>query len=127
MEITSYTKDHLDGVVQLSNAEGWPTFAENSERTHRALVAPGVSTVVALSGKTIVGFAQVQSDGEIQAHLSVLIVAKGHRRQGIGRQLLYEAFTKSGGIRLDLLTDSGEAFYESLPHKTFHGYRIYPS
>ncbi|HEY5267128.1 MAG TPA: GNAT family N-acetyltransferase [Acidimicrobiales bacterium] len=127
MEISSYTKDHLDGVIDLSIAEGWTSFAESPERAHRALVAPGVTTVVAVSDGSVIGFAQLQSDGEIQAHLSLLVVSRGHRRHGIGRQLLQKAFEKGGATRIDLLTDSANEFYESLPHKTFHGYRLYLS
>jgi len=126
VEIDSYAKAHLEGVLQLCSDEGWPTFTESPERPHRALVAPGVTTVVAISEGAVVGFAQLQSDGEIQAHLSLLIVSKDHRRRGIGRLLLSEALAKGGGTRIDLVTDSGEAFYDAPPHKKFKGYRLYP-
>lgn len=113
--------------MQLSVGEGWTSFAESPERAHRALMAPGVTTVVALSEGSVVGFAQLQSDGEIRAHLSLLIVSSSHRRQGIGRQLLQRALANGGGTRIDLLTDTADEFYEFLPHKTFHGYRLYLS
>jgi len=127
VEISAYTSAHLEGVLQLCSDEGWPTFVESPERAHRALVAPGVTTVVATSEGAVVGFAQLQSDGEIRAHLSLLVVSKDLRRQGIGRLLLSEALAKGGGTRIDLVTDSGAEFYDALPHKTFKGYRLYLS
>lgn len=39
-----------------------------------------------------VGFAYLQSDGHIQAHLSLMAVSTTHRRRGIGRALLDFAF-----------------------------------
>ena len=51
--------------------------------TWQVLTAPGVRTVVAVDGAEVVGFAQVQSDGLIQAHLSLLV----WRSVGDGRAL----------------------------------------
>lgn len=42
----------------------------DAERAVRALTAPGVVTVVAVAGEEVVGFAQVLTDGEIQAYLT---------------------------------------------------------
>ena len=47
------------------------SYTTDPDRTHRALTAPGVTTIVATEGGDVCGF-QAQSDGEIQAHLSVL-------------------------------------------------------
>ena len=49
------------------------------------------------------GFAQLQSDGEIQAHLSLIAVDPACRRQGLGRQMLDLALRTAGGLRIDLL------------------------
>jgi ribosomal protein S18 acetylase RimI-like enzyme len=127
LDIHSYARAHLEGVVQLCRDEGWPTFLEDPERAHRVLSAPGVTTVVAVVEGEVVGFAQLQSDGEVQAHLSLLAVARDHRRHGIARQLVTEGLARSGGVRLDLVTDTAEEFYASLPHRTMSGYRLYPS
>ena len=66
------------------------------------------------------------SDGEIQAFLSNIVIASTHRRQGIARQLIAESFERAGGIRIDLITESADAFYETLQHKRSSGYRVYP-
>ena len=126
MELLAYDRVHLDRVVALAAAEGWASYPEDPERAHRSFVAPGVTTVVALAEEQVVGLAVLQSDGEIQAHLSLLLVAPSHRRIGLGRRLLGEGFMRAGGQRIDLVTDSAGAFYEALPHKRLSGYRLYP-
>ena len=55
----------------------------------------------------------MQSAGRIQAHLSLIAVARHHRRQGIGRRLIEEAFVHCGGKLVDLLSESGEEVYPS--------------
>jgi ribosomal protein S18 acetylase RimI-like enzyme len=82
--------------------------------------------MVAMEGETVAGFAQLQSDGEIQAHLSLLAVAPAFRRRGLGRALIVRALREAGGERLDLLTDDAQDFYASLPHVRFAGFRLYP-
>jgi ribosomal protein S18 acetylase RimI-like enzyme len=122
----TYERSHLSGVVALCQAEGWPSFPADPERAHRALTAPGVTTVVALDGGEVVGFACLQSDGEIQAHLSLIAVDARCRRGGIGRNLIGEALRGAGGERVDLVTDGADAFYAALVHRRMAGYRLYP-
>ncbi len=126
MELATYARPDLEGVIRLCDAEGWSSFTTDPERAHRVLTAPGVTAVVALDGSDIVGFAYVQSDGEIQAHLSSIAVERSHRRQGIARQLLQLAIEQAGGERIDLITDTSSGFYTALTHKYWDGYRIYP-
>jgi ribosomal protein S18 acetylase RimI-like enzyme len=126
MHIRRYAAFDLDGVVRLCAQENWPSFPEDPARAHRALTAPGVTTMVAVEGDTVAGFAQLQSDGEIQAHLSLLAVSPAFRRRGIGRELIIRALREAGGERIDLLTDDAEAFYASLPHFRLSGFRLYP-
>ena len=116
----------LETVLDLCRQEGWPSFVGDPPRALRALTAPGVTTIVALEGGRIVGFAQLLSDGEIQAHLSLIAVDKAFRRRGIARQLLALALSEAGGERIDLVTDTAPEFYTSLPHRRMEGFRIYP-
>jgi len=46
--------------------------------------------------------------------------------KGIARALLEYAMPLTGAQRIDLVTDTAEAFYAALPHHTFSGFRIYP-
>jgi ribosomal protein S18 acetylase RimI-like enzyme len=121
-----YERAHLPEVVSLCRAEGWPSFPADPERAHRALSAPGVTTLVAEEDGSVVGFACLQSDGEVQAHLSLVAVDAAHRRRGITRALLAEALVRAGGERVDLVTDGAEAFYASLAHRRMSGFRVYP-
>jgi ribosomal protein S18 acetylase RimI-like enzyme len=126
MEVGLYGKDDLEGIVQLCSAEGWTSIPDDPARAHRALTAPGVSAVVAREGGTILGFAYLQSDGEIQAHLSLIAVDPTRRREGIARKLLDLAFREGGGLRIDLVTEGAEGFYEALTNRPMRGFRVYP-
>ena len=127
VEYLPIAREHLGGVVRLCEVEGYPSYIEDAERTWRALCAPGTGTVVAVQGGHVVGFAQMQSDGVIQAHLSMIVVDRAQRRRGIGARLVREAFALCGGQWVDLVsTEGADGFYQSFEHKRFPGYRIYP-
>jgi ribosomal protein S18 acetylase RimI-like enzyme len=113
---------HLSGVLALFAAEGW-SYADDPERTCRALTAPGSTSVVALSGDSVVGVAHVLSDGEIQAFLAVLLVGEAHRRRGIGERLVREAFTRAGAQRMDLVS-CVDSFYSRLGFRRVSAFRI---
>lgn len=126
MEFERYERGHLDGVLSICSEEGWKSYTSDAERTHRALTAPGVTTIVAVDQGEVCGFAQLQSDGEIQAHLSLLAVAKAWRRQGIGQKLITFGFEQCGGIRMDLITDDAQAFYQAMKYSQKFGFRLHP-
>jgi GNAT superfamily N-acetyltransferase len=123
--LQSFTRAHTPDVIDLLAAEGWDSYTVDPHRTARALSAPGCTTLLALDGARVVALVQLQSDGEIQAHLSALLVARSWRRRGLGRRLLKEALERAGGIHIDVLTQN-RAFYESLGGKPRHGFRLTP-
>lgn len=148
VEIVPFDPCHLPGILQLCIELRWPSLPTDADRALRALTAPGVTTVVAVAGGDggdgeggvgegggeggqgegqPVGFAQLLSDGAIQAYLALLAVNAGWRRRGIGRRLVLAGFAASGAERLDVLASpSAERFYRSLRHKRLPGYRVYP-
>ncbi|HLI01933.1 MAG TPA: GNAT family N-acetyltransferase, partial [Acidimicrobiales bacterium] len=102
VEIVPFEEGHLPGILQLCVELRWPSLPTDAGRALRALTAPGVTTVVAVAGAAAgdaagdgagaggqpVGFAEILSDGAIQAYLALLAVHAGWRRQGIGRRLV---------------------------------------
>ncbi|MEO8457653.1 MAG: GNAT family N-acetyltransferase [Chloroflexota bacterium] len=126
MDIRRYTPADLAGVLRLDELEGWDSVPADPARANRALTAPGVTTMVAIEDGRVVGYAQLQSDGEIQAHLSTIAVDPEHRRKGIARELIVRALREAGGERIDLITEDAEAFYSELPHFRLSGFRLYP-
>lgn len=123
--IEPYAPEHLDGVLALFAAERWLTLIEDPARTGRALVAPGCTTLVALDGPSgeVVGVVWMQSDGEIQAHVSAITVAESHRGQGLGRQLITAALDRTGVTRVDLISVADD-FYGKMTERRFQGFRI---
>ncbi len=127
VELVPFIEEHLDGVLRLCVAEGWPSFPDDPERAIRLLTAPGVTTVIALDNGNVVGFAQLFSDGELQAFLANLAVDERCRSRGTGRALVTEALRLAGGERIDLLSeDEAVGFYERFPNFRKPGFRLYP-
>ena len=127
MELVPFVEEHLDGVIRLCVAEGWPSFAEDPERAIRVLTAPGVTTVIAMDNGQVVGFAELLSDGELQGFLANLAVDERFRGRGTGRALVMEALRLAGGERIDLLSeDEALGFYASFPNFQKPGFRLYP-
>jgi ribosomal protein S18 acetylase RimI-like enzyme len=127
MQFRRYAASDLPGILRLCALEHWPSLLEDEARAHRVLTAPGVTTIVAVEGERLLGFAQLQSDGEIQAHLSLVAVDPAARRRGIARELIVQSLREAGGLRIDLITQTADAFYASLPHFRLNGYRLYPN
>jgi ribosomal protein S18 acetylase RimI-like enzyme len=127
VEIVPFVEDQLDGVLRLCVAEDWPSFPDDPERASRVLTAPGVTTVIAVENGEVVGFAQLFSDGELQAFLANLAVDERFRGRGVGRSLITEALRLAGGERIDLLSeDKAVGFYERFPNFRKPGFRLYP-
>jgi GNAT superfamily N-acetyltransferase len=123
ISIQPFTQAHLDGLIALVAAEGWTEYADDVERTRRALTAPGVTTLVAIAGAHLVGAIQVQSDGLIQAHVSMLLIARNARGVGLGSRLLRDGLERAGGLQLDVRTRT-EVYYERLGARRSLGFRL---
>jgi len=93
--IEPFARAHLDGLVALLAAEGWTEYTDDIERTYRALTEPGVTTLVAIVARQVAGAIQVQSDGVIQAHVSMLLIDRNARGARLGATLLREGADES--------------------------------
>lgn len=125
VEIVPFEPVHAEGVARLATAVQWPSLTD-PDVVRRVCTAPGATAYVAVEDGQVVGWAQALGDGVLQSHLSFLAVAPAHRRRGIARLLTVATFQSTGTLRMDLITDSAPEFYESFPHKTMTGYRLYP-
>jgi ribosomal protein S18 acetylase RimI-like enzyme len=123
VSIEPFTRAHLDGLITLVAAEGWTEYSDDVERTHRALTAPGVTTLVAIAGGLLLGAIQVQSDGLIQAHVSMLLIDRNSRGAGLGSRLLRQGLERAGGLQLDIRTRT-EGYYERLGASRSLGFRL---
>jgi ribosomal protein S18 acetylase RimI-like enzyme len=123
ISIEPFTRAHLDGLIALVAAEGWSEYSDDVERTHRALTAPGVTTLVAVAGGHLVGVIQVQSDGLIQAHVSMLLIDPNSRGARLGSRLLREGLERAGGVQLDIRTRT-DGYYEQLGATRSLGFRL---
>jgi ribosomal protein S18 acetylase RimI-like enzyme len=121
--IEPFAHAHLDGLIALVAAEGWTEYTEDPERTARALSAPGVTTLVALADGRVVGAIQVQSDGVIQAHVSMLLIHREWRGRQLGAGLLREGLKRAGGLWIDIRTRT-EGYYERLGASRSLGFRL---
>jgi ribosomal protein S18 acetylase RimI-like enzyme len=121
--IEPFAHAHLDGLIALVAAEGWTEYTEDAERTARALSAPGVTTLVALADGRVVGAIQVQSDGVIQAHVSMLLIHREWRGRQLGAGLLREGLKRAGGLWIDIRTRT-EGYYERLGASRSLGFRL---
>lgn len=127
VELVDYGEQYLQAILELYEAESWPSFPQDPALAERACTGEGVVSVVAVQAATVVGFARLLTDGALDAYLCELVVAGTARRLGVGRALVEEAFSRSGARRLDVLAGTGsEDFYRSFDHRAFPGYRIYP-
>lgn len=123
ISIEPFRQARLDGLIALVAAEGWTEYTDDVERTRRALSAPGVTTLVAIAGGNLVGAIQVQSDGLIQAHVSMLLIARNSRGLGLGSRLLRDGLERAGGPQLDVRTRT-EGYYERLGASRSLGFRL---
>ncbi|MDN5896817.1 MAG: GNAT family N-acetyltransferase [Nocardioides sp.] len=127
MRIETFSPRHAAGIADLCQDLGWPSYSDIDTATRGCSGAGVIVRVAVDDDEHVVGFAQVMGDGVVQSFLAQLAVAASHRRQGIARALVVEAFAASGTQRMDLLTDDAEQFYRSFPHKAKPGFRIYPA
>lgn len=128
VEVRPFEVDDAAAVARLATVVQWPSLTDPAV-VERVCTAPGASSYVAVTGSTLVGWAQALGDGVLQAHLSFLAVHPDHRRRGIGRLLLVATFQSTGAARIDLITDpTGDAgpFYASFAHRRMSGFRLYP-
>jgi GNAT superfamily N-acetyltransferase len=87
MQIREIRAAEIEAVRRLLADNGWghrvadaQAFRQLISRSHRAMVA--------VDGGVVVGFARTLCDDLSNGYLSIVVVAKNHRRKGVGRALV---------------------------------------
>ena len=125
VDIRPFEDADAEAISRLSTTVQWPSLTD-PDVVRQVCTAPGSSAYVASTDGVLVGWAQALGDGVLQSHLSFVAVHPDHRRRGIARLLVVATFQATATLRMDLITDSAEGFYEGFEHKRMAGFRIYP-
>ncbi len=126
VDIRPFEDEDAADIAVLSTVVQWPSLTD-PEVVRRVCTAPGsVAYVAEEQGGRLVGWAQALGDGVLQSHLGFVAVHPDHRRRGIGRLLVVATFQATRTKRMDLITDTAQAFHATFAHKKLAGFRIYP-
>jgi ribosomal protein S18 acetylase RimI-like enzyme len=125
VDIRPFEPGDAADVARLSTTVQWPSLTDPTV-VERVCTAPGAVAYVAEEAGRLVGWAQAMGDGVLQSHLGFVAVHPDARRRGIARLLVVATFQATRTLRMDLITDSADGFYESFAHKRMSGFRIYP-
>lgn len=87
MEIRTIRASEIEAARALLASTGWAHRVSEPE-AFRQLVAQSQRVAVAVEAGAVVGFARALCDGLSNGYLSMVVVAEGYRRKGIGRRLV---------------------------------------
>lgn len=109
-------------TVGLYDAVGWSAYTRDPDSLMAGLRG-SLRVVIARAEGQLVGLARVVGDGATICYLQDVLVHPDARRQGLGGQLIQEAFAPFTAVRQHVLITDEEpgqkAFYESLGFEQF--------
>ena len=108
VKLRNATSSDLDGLFALYQAEQWTNFTK--EKVAAMLAASASIYLVLEEAGEIIGFARYITDDVETTFIGEIIVAKSHRRQGLGRRLIEEIEARLPATRIELASEE-DGFY----------------
>lgn len=122
VNLRNATSSDLDGLLALYQAEQWTNFTK--EKVAAMLEASASICLVLEEAGEIIGFARYITDGVETTFIGEIIVAKSHRRQGLGRRLIEEIERRLPATRIELVSEE-DGFYKALGFRFVgNGFRL---
>lgn len=87
MEIRDIRPPEIEAARKLLEYSGWAHRISDPEE-FRELVARSQRALVAVEDGKVIGFLRALSDGMANDYISMVVVASGNRRKGVGRALV---------------------------------------
>jgi GNAT superfamily N-acetyltransferase len=87
MQIREIRAAEIEAVRRLLADNGWGHRVADAQ-AFRQLISRSQRAMVAVDGGVVVGFARTLCDDLSNGYLSMVVVAKNHRRKGVGRALV---------------------------------------